>query len=223
MNVVVSWSGGKDSSWTYYRAWNHGGYKIHGLLTTITESYNRISIHGVRRDILHRQAHAIGLPVFEVPIPPNCPNEIYEQRMQSRLSELKEKGIDAIIFGDIFLEDVREYRERLLYPTGMKGLFLLWGEKTDALAREMIACGLQAWTTCVDGDRLGREWVGREFSYDFLMELPEHIDPCGENGEFHTLVTDAPFFSEAIPVKKGEVILLDRRFWYCDFILQQDE
>ena len=220
MNVVVSWSGGKDSAWAFYRGWHHPKLTIRGLLTTVTENYQRISIHGIRREILLAQAEVVGLPVFEVFIPPDCPNTLYEERVHAVLTELARSGIEAVIFGDIFLEDVRAYREQLLARAGLKGLFPIWGEDTHKLALEMITCGLQAWTTCVDGQRLDAAWVGREFSYEFIDSLPPDIDPCGENGEFHTLVTNTPYFKHALSVKPGEIVLRDRRFWYCDFTLE---
>jgi len=218
LRMILSFSGGKDSSMALYYALREG-YRITHLLTTVTEGYNRISIHGVRRELLRRQAKAIGIPLYEVSIPPSCTNEEYERRMREAMRVLAERDPDRIvIFGDIFLEDVRKYREERLMKGGWKGLFPLWGRDTGELAREFLRLGFKAVVVSVDGDVLSGDFVGREYDEDFLNDLPEGVDPCGERGEFHTFVYDGPVFSAPINFEVGEKVLRDNRFHYVDLV-----
>jgi diphthamide synthase (EF-2-diphthine--ammonia ligase) len=177
-----------------------------GALTTVTETFARVSMHGVREEILHAQLAAAGLPGAFVPIPFPCPNEIYEARMAAAIAEAKSAGVTHMIFGDLFLEDVRAYREARLADAGIAGVFPLWGRPTDALARDMIASGLETRLVCVDLAALPAAFAGRSFDDALLADLPAGVDPCGERGEFHTCVTGGPMFSRAIPVEAGETV-----------------
>jgi uncharacterized protein (TIGR00290 family) len=186
------------------------------LLTTVTEGYDRISMHGVRRTLLAAQAKATGFALEEVLIPQNCTNEIYEERMRQSLEKFQKQGISAAAFGDLFLEDVRAYREERMGRIGMKCLFPLWGKPTSELARRFLDLGFRAIAVCVDTQVLSRDFAGREYDEDFLRDLPADVDPCAENGEFHTFVYDGPIFSKPVPVERGEIVLRDNRFCYCD-------
>jgi len=216
--VVLLWSGGKDSALALHALRKTGEYAVAALLTTVTEEYDRISMHGVRRALLERQAVAVGLPLTQVPIPKNCSNAEYASRMASACEELKGMGLSTVASGDIFLEDVRRYREEQLAEAGMRGVFPLWGRDSAQLARAFVAAGFAAVTVCVDGQALGKEWVGRAYDARFLADLPPGIDPCGENGEFHTFVSDGPLFTEGVAWVRGEVVLRDDRFYYCDLL-----
>ncbi len=180
-----------------------------GLLTTVTEPYDRVSMHGVRRDILAAQAQAAGLPLIEVPIPSPCPNDVYEARMLAAMNDVRAKGIDTVAFGDLFLEDVRDYRVRNLAKVEMAALFPLWQRPTPALATEMVAGGLEAVVVCVDPRQLDPSFCGRRFDAAFITDLPEGVDPCGENGEFHTLVCGGPMFQAPVGVSVGETVERD--------------
>ena len=180
-----------------------------GLLTTLTEDYGRVSMHGVREAILDRQAEALGLPCRKVRIPAGCVNADYERAMGAAMSEARAEGIERVVFGDLFLEDVRAYRERMLAGSGIEPVFPLWGRPTRALAAEMIAVGLRARIVCLDPRRLPASFAGREFDAALLAELPADVDPCGENGEFHTCVTDGPMFREAVDTVAGETVERD--------------
>ena len=216
--MILSFSGGKDSSLALYYALREG-HRITYLLTTVTEGYDRISIHGVRRELLRRQARSIGVPLYEVIIPPKCTNEEYEKRMREAMEDLAKKDPDmTVIFGDIFLEDVRRYREERLMRGGWKGLFPLWGRDTGELAREFLKLGFKAVVVSVDGEVLPGDFVGREYNEDFLKDLPEGVDPCGERGEFHTFVYDGPIFSAPVNFEVGEEVLRDSRFYYVDLV-----
>jgi len=215
---VLLWSGGKDSALALHALRKTGEYAVAALLTTVTEEYDRISMHGVRRALLERQAVAVGLPLTQVPIPKNCSNAEYASRMASACEELKGMGLSTVASGDIFLEDVRRYREEQLAEAGMRGVFPLWGRDSAQLARAFVAAGFAAVTVCVDGQALGKEWVGRAYDARFLADLPPGIDPCGENGEFHTFVSDGPLFTEGVAWVRGEVVLRDDRFYYCDLL-----
>jgi diphthamide synthase (EF-2-diphthine--ammonia ligase) len=183
-----------------------GDYDIVGALTTVTETFGRVSMHGVREELMRAQHEAAGLASVIVPIPYPCPNEIYETRMTAALTEAKADGVTHIIFGDLFLEDVRAYREQKLAGTGITPLFPLWGRATDALAREMIDAGVEAWVVCVDLKQIARGFAGRRLDHALLAELPASADPCGEKGEFHTFVAAGPMLSRAIPVRAGDVV-----------------
>jgi uncharacterized protein (TIGR00290 family) len=201
--ALVSWSSGKDSAWALHEARRAGVCEPAALLTTVTPAYGRISIHGVRESILTAQAERVGLPSFRVPIPETCSNADYEAAFREAIARARADGFERIVFGDLFLEDVRAYREALLAGTGLDPEFPLWGRDTRILAREMLAGGLSARVVCVDARRLSGGFAGRLFDAAFLEDLPVGIDPCGENGEFHTCVLDGPMFSSAIPAVPG--------------------
>jgi uncharacterized protein (TIGR00290 family) len=215
--VVFSWSAGKDSAFGLWTLLRDRGFEVRALLTTLTESYDRVSISGVREALLDRQAGAIGLPVIKVWIPPECSNEVYEDRMASAFAAAEFQGIDHIAFADLFLEDIRAYREGRLAQVGKQGVFPLWGRDTAVLAREMIANGFRAIVVCVDPRALDRTFVGRALDERFLADLPEAVDPCGENGEFHTFVHDGPLLRAPIPCRPGEIVARDG-FVYCDVV-----
>ncbi len=204
--VLLSWSSGKDSAWTLHALRRDPAIEICGLLTTLNSEFDRVAMHGVRRAVLEAQAAAAGLPLWIVPLPWPCANEVYEQRMAETCERAIREGIQAVAFGDLFLEDVRAYRIRQLAPTGLEPLFPLWQLPTDALAREMIAAGLRARISCVDTMQLPAAFAGREFDEDFLRDLPPQADPCGERGEFHTCAYAGPMFSAPLPLTTGEIV-----------------
>jgi uncharacterized protein (TIGR00290 family) len=197
-------------------------YEIAALLTTVTESYDRISMHGVRRVLLERQAAALGLPLEMVTIPPVCVNADYEARMEAALTVWRERGIRRVAFGDIFLQDLREYRERNLARAGMEAIFPIWLRPTDKLVREFTGLGFRAVTVCVDPKKLDGSFVGREIDEEFVAELPDGVDPCGENGEFHSFVYNGPGFAEPVGFTRGEVVLREG-FWFCDLIAAEND
>jgi len=216
--VIVLWSGGKDSALALYEILNTGSYEVLGLLTTVTEDYDRVSIHGVRRVLLEQQANALGFPLEKMFISKGASDEEYEREMLRVLTRHLASGVFSVVFGDIFLEDVRKYREQTLMKIGMKGIFPLWKRNTFELARTFIDHGFKAVITVVDSKSLGKEFVGREYDARFLADLPANVDPCGENGEFHSFVYDGPIFSERIFFTKGEIVLRENRFYYCDLV-----
>jgi uncharacterized protein (TIGR00290 family) len=201
--ALVSWSGGKDCAWALERL-QGSDVEIAALLTTINERFNRVAMHGVRRELVEEQARSIGVPLWIAPLPWPCSNERYEEVMAGMCRRAVDTGIDSVVFGDLFLEDVRAYRERMLAGTGLEPLFPLWKAPTAALAREMLARGLRARIACIDRRVLDRSFAGREYDADFLADLPPVADPCGENGEFHSFVYDSPMFHHAIAVEPGE-------------------
>lgn len=207
--ALISWSSGKDAAWALHRARQAGEYEIVGALTTITENFDRVSMHGVRREILEAQLAAAGLPLFPVRIPSPCPNEIYEARMGEAIAAARANGVTKIVFGDLYLEDIRAYREEKLRGSGIEAVFPLWQQPTGQLAREMIASGLQARVACLDPKKMPRDLAGKEFDEELLAALPPNVDPCAENGEFHTCVTGGPMFSKNLEVKTGEVVERD--------------
>lgn len=213
--LVMAWSGGKDSAVALYRLQQEGRYEVRGLLTTVTEGYDRISMHGVRDALLQAQADALGLPLYRVWIPPKCSNAAYEAAMEAAIGELKGGGVRAIGFGDLFLQDIRRYREDMLAPTGLIPVFPIWGQDTHLLAREVVALGFRATLCCVDPKALPSDYAGRPYDLALLADLPPGVDPCGENGEFHTFVHNAPNFRAPIPVAVGERQVRDG-FWFCD-------
>jgi uncharacterized protein (TIGR00290 family) len=213
--IRLSWSGGKDSALALQALQASEDFEPTGLLTTITEGYDRISIHGVRRELLERQAESIGLPLHKVLIPKDCPNEVYEDRLAAALHEIKAQGIHHVAFGDLFLEDLRAYRERQMAALGLEAVFPLWMSDTTALSRRFLHLGFRAHLVCVDTDVLDPVFAGRSFDEDLLRDLPADVDPCGENGEFHTFTHAGPIFREAIAIKLGRVEGRGR-FWFRD-------
>ena len=216
--VVLSWGGGKDSALALYEIQKTDNYEILGLLTTLTEDYDRISIHGVRRILLEQQADSLGFPLEKVFISKNVSIEEYESKMREVLAKYLAAGFSSVVFGDIFLEDVRRYREDNLSKIRMKRIFPIWKRDTYELAHTFIDLGFKAVITCVDSNVLDKNFVGRVFDEQFLSELPSNVDPCGENGEFHSFVYDGPIFQERILYTKGEIVLRENRFYYCDVI-----
>jgi uncharacterized protein (TIGR00290 family) len=217
--VLFSWSTGKDSALALHELQKRNEFDILALITTVTDDYNRVSMHGVRRELLHQQAAALGLPLREIGISKNASNDEYENKMQQVLVSAQAEGATAVVFGDIFLEDLRKYREEKLAQLGLRGIFPLWKRDTHALASEMIDLGFKAIVTCVDTQVLGQEFSGRLIDTQFLQDLPEKIDPCGENGEFHTFAYAGPIFRQPIGFEVGEKVLRDGRFYYCDLKL----
>jgi uncharacterized protein (TIGR00290 family) len=211
---ALSWSGGKDSAltlWTLRRQ----AMEPQALITTVTEGYDRISMHGVRRELLARQAGALGIPLVEVVIPPGCVNEVYEARMARAFASPPLTAVEAVAFGDLFLEDVRAYREARLAAAGRRGLFPLWGRDTAELAHEFIAAGFEAIVVCLDPRTLDPSFAGRVYDERLLAQLPANVDPCGENGEFHTFVHAGPIFTAPIPCETSETVERDG-FVFCD-------
>ena len=207
--ALAAWSTGKDSAFALHVARSAGELEIVGLLTTLTKGYGRVSMHGVREEILDLQADALGLPCRKVWISPGCINADYESAMAEAVAEARAAGVTRVVFGDLFLEDVRAYRERMLAGSGIEPVFPLWGRPTPALAAEMVAAGLRARIVCLDPRRLPASFAGREFDAALLAELPADVDPCGENGEFHTCVTGGPMFRQSLDVVPGETVERD--------------
>ncbi len=245
--AIFNWSGGKDSAMGLYKILRSQQYDVMCLLTSINEHYQRISMHGVRVDLLETQAESIGLPLVKIQLPEMPTMEVYEQVMSTALRDVINKGATASVFGDIFLEDLRKYREDKLSEVNLKGVFPLWKIPTGQLIREFISLGFRTITTCVNEKYLDKSFVGRIIDDEFLKDLPDHVDPCGENGEFHTFVFDGPIFKEPIAFEKGEIVYrtytpakpidnltgdsdhqappadspFDYGFWYCDLLLPQ--
>ena len=217
--VLLSWSSGKDSAWSLSRLAAEPDTEVVGLLTTLNEAADRVAMHAVRHELLRRQAGATGLPLWSVGLPFPCSNEQYAERMAAAVARAEAEGVTHVAFGDLFLEDIRAYREQQLAATALEPLFPLWGAPGDtpALAREMVAAGLSAVLTCVDPKQLDPSFAGRRFDAELLDELPEGVDPCGENGEFHTFVTQAPCFTAPLEVSVGEVVERDG-FVYADVL-----
>ena len=214
--VVFSWSGGKDSALALHELKKDPEIEIVSLLSTVTEGYNRVSMHGVRRALLEAQVEALNLPLQVMEIPKDCTNEDYERLMGTVMRGFAAEGVTAAVFGDLFLEDIRSYREARLAQIGLEALFPVWGRPTMALAESFIALGFKAIITCVDTDLLSGRFAGRKYDRQLLADLPPAVDPCGENGEFHTFVYDGPILNQRISVCRGEIILRDGRFMYCD-------
>ncbi len=215
--MALSWSSGKDSAWTLHLLGRESPEAVAVLVTTVTAEFDRVSVHGVRRSLLAAQAEAIGCRLREVELPYPCSNDQYQAAMQRELSDLKNIGVTRMAFGDLFLEDVRRYREELLAGSGIEPVFPLWHHDTRELARHMVAEGLVATVTVIDPARLGREWCGRSYDEEFLDQLPEDVDPCGERGEFHTVATGGPMFQHPIPVRLGRTVEREG-FIYTDVI-----
>jgi len=213
----LSWSSGKDSAYALHRLRQQGRYEVVRLLTTVSSAFDRVSMHGVRETVLDAQAEAVGLPLEKVRIPYPCPNETYERAMRGVLERATAEGVRAVVFGDLFLEDIRAYREERLRPAGFEAVFPLWGEPTDALAREMIANGVRAHVCALDPKHLPRSFAGRRFDASFLADLPAGVDPCGERGEFHTCATDGPAFRHPVRAHVGETVERDG-FVFTDLV-----
>lgn len=202
--TLLSWSSGKDSAWALHLLRQRADLEIAGLLTTVNQLFQRIAIHAVRLELLHRQADAVGLPLHIIELPHPCSNSQYEAAMEKFVAASRERGIECMAFGDLFLEDIKQYREAKLSGTGITPLFPLWLTPTDKLAREMISNGLRAVVTCVDPRQLPASFAGRGFNKQFLIDLPTQVDPCGERGEFHTFAFNGPMFNRPIDVEVGE-------------------
>ncbi|HEX4005726.1 MAG TPA: ATP-binding protein [Acidobacteriaceae bacterium] len=218
--LLLSWSSGKDSAWALHCLRRRGEYEIAGLLTTFNAAFDRVAMHSTRRVLVEAQAHAAGLPLSAVPLPWPCSNPQYELAMQAACDDAKTRGIEVMAFGDLFLEDVRRYREERLAGTGLTPVFPVWAMETRRLAWEMVESGLRARIVCVDPQKLPAEFAGRDFDADFLHDLPEGVDPCGENGEFHSFVYGGPMFREEIPVESGEIVERDG-FVFADVRLRE--
>ena len=219
--ILFCWSGGKDSAMALHALLQQPDFRVASLLTTVTETYDRISMHGVRRELLHRQAESLRLPLHEVFIPPQCVNSIYEARMEEALRHFYNQGVRKVAFGDIFLEDLRAYREKNLARIGMTALFPIWKRDTRELIRHFHAQHFRAIAACIDTKILDPSFAGRELDESFFRDLPAGADPCGENGEFHTFVFDGPIFESPIPVRTGDVVNRDG-FVFCDLLLQME-
>jgi uncharacterized protein (TIGR00290 family) len=215
--VLLSWSSGKDSAWALHVLRRQAGLEIVGLITTINSAFDRVAMHSTRRALVEMQAAAAGLPLVPVPLPWPCSNADYECAMKAVCDQAVAQGVSAIAFGDLFLADIRAYRERQLANTGLEPLFPLWQIPTDELAQEMIRSGLQARLVCVDPKALPSNFAGRDFDQQFLRDLPAGVDPCGENGEFHTFAHAGPMFRQPIPIIAGERVERDG-FWFADLL-----
>ena len=218
--VVVSWSSGKDSAWTLHVLRQRPDVEVVGLITTVNQAFDRVAMHSTRAEVLEAQALAAGLPLTKILLPWPCSNEAYEERMTACISELHAHRVQAVAFGDLFLEDIRAYREKQLRGTGLEPMFPLWQLPTDALAREMIARGLKAKIVCVDPKSVDASLAGKEFDEQLLKDLPSTVDRCGENGEFHTCVYAGPMFSAGIGLRCGEIVQREG-FIFCDAALTE--
>lgn len=212
----ISWSSGKDSAFALHRLRERPELDVRALLVTLNVAADRVAMHAVRRELLQAQADRLGLPLHVVEIPSPCSNDVYEQKMADAVQAARTQGIEHVVFGDLFLADIREYRERNLAGTGIAPVFPLWNEPTTRLADDIIASGVRAVVTCVDPTRLAPEFAGRDYDDEFLADLPDGVDPCGENGEFHTFVWDSPDFASPIEIQRGEVVTR-AGFVFCDF------
>jgi uncharacterized protein (TIGR00290 family) len=219
LKTVLSWSSGKDSAWALHVLRQNPEIEVVGLVTTVNAAFDRVAMHGVRRSILEAQADAAGLPLHGIDLPWPCPNEAYAELMAAFVTEQVKQGIEAMAFGDLFLEDIRRYREEKLAGTGIKPLFPLWQVPTDKLAEDMIDGGLLTYVATVDPLHLSASFAGRTFDRSFLADLPDGVDRCGENGEFHTCVAAGPMFAHALPIEPGEVVERDG-FVFADLILK---
>jgi len=215
--ILLSWSGGKDSAWALHLLQQNPDYEVAGLLTTINQHFGRVAMHGFRESLLDLQSQATGIPLWKVPLPWPCSNEIYEAAMAEACARAVAENLHGIAFGDLFLEDIRAYRIAKLAPTGLEPIFPCWQIPTAQLARDMIATGLRANLTCIDPLHLDRSFAGREFNAQLLADLPATVDPCGERGEFHTFVSASPSFSSSIKLTVGEIVDRDN-FIYADLI-----
>ncbi len=216
--AIASWSGGKDSVLALHTILNEKDYKIKTLFTISSIEYGRVSIHGVRNEIIKKQANSIGLPIHLIHLPKNVDNNKYQSIMKGEMTRLTSKNIFSVVFGDIFLEDIRKYREANLSKIGMKGIFPLWGKSSGDLARKFLDLRFKAIITSVDSNLLDGSFIGEIFNDEFISAIPKNVDPCGENGEFHTFVFDGPLFSHPVKFKTGKTIIMDGRYYYIDLI-----
>ena len=216
--ILFTWSGGKDSALALYELQKSRQFEIAALITTVTTDYDRISMHGVRNVLLKQQVESLGLPLETIQISKESSNQEYEAKISDIFKLYREKGVFSVAFGDIFLADLRKYREDNLAKVGLKGLFPLWKRDTEDLALKFIELGFKAVISCVDSEFLDRSFAGRAFDKKFLSDLPENVDPCGENGEFHSFVFDGPIFRDKILYEEGNIVLRDNRFYYCDLL-----
>lgn len=216
--ILVSWSGGKDSTLALYEIVKDGTFEVSALLTVITEDYDRVSMHGIRRIMLERQVEHLGYFLEKIFIPKNASDEEYKSQMVCTLQKYMPNGIRSIVFGDVFLEDVRKYREENLSKIGMNALFPLWKKDTFQQAKQFIELGFKSIVTCIDSKRLSKNFVGRVFDKEFLSALPSNVDPMGENGEFHSFVFDGPLFNSRVQFELGDIVLRDGRFYFCDLM-----
>ena len=217
MKVMMSWSSGKDSAWALHQLLQDPAFDVKGIFATLNEEYDRVAMHGVRRELLERQADRLDLPLDTIDLPNPCSNADYERIMKGFVDRALERGITHLAFGDLFLADVRQYREDNLRGTGLTPLFPIWHYPTRALSRTMLAGGLRTIVTCVDSQQIPASFAGREYNADFLADLPESADPCGENGEFHTFVFDGPMFKAPIDVEVGDIVQRDQ-FVFADVL-----
>ncbi len=215
--ILLSWSSGKDSAWSLHVLRQRAEYEVAGLLTTFNEAAGRVAMHAVRRELVEQQAAAAGLPLWAVPLPWPCSNEQYESLMAQTYAKAVSEGIEGVAFGDLFLEDVRAYREKQMKGTGLEPIFPVWGQPTRGLAQEMIASGVRAKLTCIDTRKLEQSFAGREFDQTFLSALPDGADPCGERGEFHSFVYAGPMLNAALSVSVGVTVVRDH-FAFADLI-----
>lgn len=215
--TLLSWSSGKDSAWALHVLRGVPDIEVAGLMTTVNQLHQRVAIHAVRLELLQRQAEALGLPLQVIDLPSPCTNSQYEAVMEKFVDKSKQRGIECMAFGDLFLADIKEYREAKLAGTGITPLFPLWQTPTRLLAKEMISSGLRAVVTCVDPQQLSLSFAGREFNEQFLADLPKHVDPCGERGEFHTFAFDGPMFKKPLSIEMGAVVERDG-FGYADWL-----
>ncbi|WNJ19017.1 diphthine--ammonia ligase [Pontibacter sp. G13] len=230
--AIMMWSGGKDSSLALQKVQQSGQYLVQTLVTTVNEKYDRISMHGVRADLLRAQAASLGIDLHVMLVPENPTMEDYDRLLADTLKHFRQQGIEYVILGDIFLEDLRAYRDRQFEAVGMQGVYPLWKGDTSELMQSFIDQGFRGYTSCVSAKKLGELFVGRELDAEFVHDLPEGVDPCGENGEFHSFVFDGPIYSKPIPVSVGEKILrtyqpqddsqVEAGFWYADLIIPQE-
>ena len=218
--ALLSWSSGKDSAWSLHVLRTRQEVEVVGLLTTVNQVHSRVAMHAVRVELLEAQAQAAGLPLRKIPIPSPCTNAEYEAAMLAAVERAKREGIGSVAFGDLFLEDIRRYREERLKETGVAPIFPIWAMPTRELAYEMVKSGLRARVTCVDPKQLPESFAGREFDARFLADLPSDVDPCGERGEFHTFAYDGPMFERPVPVKSGEIVKRDG-FVFADLLLKR--
>jgi len=216
--VVLSWSGGKDSAMAAYHLLASQRYEIAALMTTVTEEFDRISMHGVRRELLELQAGSLAIPLHKIMLPKDCPNDIYEARMREAMSHFKAQGITKVAFGDLFLEDLKQYRDERLAQAGMSGIYPIWMRDTEELVRTFIGLGFKAILACVDTQAIDASFAGREIDHALLRDLPQSADPCGEYGEYHSFVYAGPIFKKPIACKTGESVMRTPRFNFCDIV-----